>query len=198
MSNQASNAADVSKKLRDQLTAMQKSLKLQMFRALTMLEVEIVNNIRSKSGLMVGSGALLNSIGASKAVVQDSAGNVTGTIGPQGVVYAAIQEFGGIIRPVNKNNLTIPVQENRRKDGSPIVTIRDLMAQRGAGLSFIAKGVIFQKQSKDDKIPQPMFILKNSVTIPSRPYLRPALVAKQDQILKDFGVFLMGAFKNSK
>lgn len=92
-----------SKQLRDELEASlavyQKNLQFQVFRALTILEAEILQNIRSKSGLRVRSGSLLNSIGASKRVYEDQAGNVVGEIGPQGIPYARIHEFGGTTRP---------------------------------------------------------------------------------------------------
>lgn len=191
----STNADEVAEEIRAQLKAMQKSISQQMRRALTTLEAEIVQNVRSKSGLHVRTGALLNSIGGSKKVTVNSDGSVTGQIGSVGIPYAAIHEFGGTVKAVNKQYLAIPTEENRRNDGSPIVTTDALRAMQKLGLSFIDKGVIFQKTSKEDQTPIAMFILKKSVDIPARPYLRPALAAKQDQILKDFGIFLAAAFE---
>lgn len=84
---------------KQQLRAYQQGLTASVWRALTILEAEILQNIRSKSGLKVRSGSLLNSIGASKKVETKGDGTVEGTIGPQGIPYAAIHEFGGRTSP---------------------------------------------------------------------------------------------------
>ncbi len=189
----SSNADEVAKDLAQRLAAMKKQLKQQMFRALTVLEAQIVQNVRSNSGLHVRTGNLMNSIATSKKVEVTADGSITGTIGSVGIIYAAIHEFGGTIVPKNKQFLAIPTEENRRPDGSPIVTTGQLQIYQKMGLAFIDKGVIFQRESKDAP-PQAMFILKRSVDIPARSYIRPALAAKKDQILKDFGLFIQASF----
>jgi len=93
------NASELKKEIAERLKAYQRDMKLQVFRALSLLEAEIMQNIRSKSGLKVRSGSLLNSIPASKKVTVESDGTVTGQIGPQGIPYAAIHEFGGKTAP---------------------------------------------------------------------------------------------------
>lgn len=156
-----SNADELKKVLTDQLAQYQKQLKYQIFRALTIVEAEILANIRSKSGLKVRSGSLLNSIGASKKITEDSKGNIVGEIGPQGIPYAAIHEFGGVTRPhkIEPRNADV--------------------------LAFqIGKENVFAK-----------FVNHPGSKIPARPYLRPALAAKEDEILKTFGVFLVATFK---
>ena len=112
--------------------------------------------------------------------------------------YAAIQEFGGIITPKNRQFLAIPTQENRRRDGSPIVTTGQLRTLQKLGLAFIANGTIFQRVLGKNQPPQAMFILRKSVDIPARPFLRPALVAKQDDIMTTFWLFLPAAFDGDK
>lgn len=92
------NAGDIASELEAQMDFYQKNLAGTIFDALTILEAEIIQNIRSKSGLHVRSGTLLNSIGASKRVFLEGP-NVVGEIGPEGVPYAAIQEFGGTTSP---------------------------------------------------------------------------------------------------
>lgn len=169
------------------LREVKQGLKLQMFRALTILEAAIKDNIRSKSGLKVRTGRLLNSV---KKEIVEEGDTLYGEVGTEGVPYAGIHEFGGTITPKNAQNLTIPTSRNRRADGSPRMSIRDVFATKKA---FIAKGIVFLKKSKDDI--EPMFILKKSVTIPARPYIQPALAAKKEQILKDFGLFLVAAFE---
>lgn len=184
------NSKEVAEVLRAQLSTMQNRLKEQVFKALTLLEAQILQNIRKDSGLQVRSGKLLNSIGKSKKVTVTGAGEITGEIGPKGVPYAAIHEFGGTIFPVKAKALTIPTEENRRADGQPKIPVDRLKD------AFIAKGMIFQKigKGKNAQI-TPMFILRSSVKIPARPYLAPALAAKKEEILKDFGVFLSMSFR---
>lgn len=183
------NSEEILRKLEDELAAYKKNLKGQVFSALTLLETEILAQIRSKAGLHVRTGALLNSIGRSKKVYEQN-GVIVGEIGPEGIPYAAIHEFGGVVVPKNKQFLAIPTPENRRADGLPIMTTQEL---KNTGNSFVRKGMIFLSEGK--KI-TPMFFLKRSVTIPARPYLSTALAAKQDEILKEFGVFLQMSFPN--
>ncbi len=181
----------VADRLTKSLATVQAQLKKTMFRALTILEFEILNNIRTKSGLTVRSGRLLNSIGNSKHVVVESDGSVSGEIGPKGVPYGRIQELGGTIVPVKAKALTIPTDFNRRRDGTPKVTTSQLSDK-----AFSRKGILFDVEGTGaaQKL-LPMFILKKSVTIKARPYLAPALAAKQDEIAKTFGIFLSMAFK---
>lgn len=183
-----SNAQEIAQELEDGVTQYKRELKWQMFRALSLLEGQIMQNIRKNAGLQVRTGSLLNSIPASKKVTEIN-GAVTGEIGPEGVEYAAIHEFGGTILPKKAKNLTIPTEFNRRRDGLPKITVRDLMAMKGQ--SFIANSAIFKKEG--DQI-TPMFWLKKSVTIPKRPYLFPALKSKEKEILDNFGLFLSMAF----
>lgn len=155
------NAGEVRKEIESELSSFQKNLKFQVFRALTILEAEILQNLRSRSGLRVRSGTLLNSIGASKKVYEEAGGNVVGEIGSQGVPYAAIHEFGGTTKPhrIEPRNARV--------------------------LAFQANGQdVFAK-----------FVNHPGSVIPARPYLRPALAAKEDEILQTFGLFLIATFK---
>ena len=156
-----SNIKDVVDTLKEKLSEYQSQIETTVFRALTLLEAEIVQNIRSGSGLKVRTGNLLNSIGASKRVTTEANGAVTGSIGPEGVVYAAIHEFGGVtsphrIEPRSRNSLKF----------------------------FGDKGETFAK-----------FVNHPGSRIPARPYLRPAVLAKEDEILKEFGLMIKTAFK---
>lgn len=155
------NAGELKDAIGKQLSEYQKQLKFQIFRALTVLEAEILQNIRSKSGLKVRSGSLLNSIGASKKVIEEANGTVVGEIGPQGIPYAAIHEFGGVTKPhrIEPRNAKILAFQ---MGGSPVFA---------------------------------RFVNHPGSRIPARPYLRPALAAKQDEIMKTFGVFLIQVFK---
>jgi phage gpG-like protein len=191
------NSKQAADQLREELKAMKKKLRQQVFRALTILEAEILQNIRKNSGLHVRTGALLNSVGSTKKVIEEKDGEITGQIGTQGIPYARIHEFGGTVKPVNKQFLAIPTDENRRADGSPEVSTARLMVLQKLGLSFIHNGVIFMK-ILGNKQPKPMFILRKSVNIPARPYIRPALAAKQEQIMREFGIMIHAAFESKE
>ena len=87
--------------------------------------------------------------------------------GPE-VDYAAIHNFGGVIRPKKKKFLTIPFP------GGPADKPVPLRASDFTD-TFVAKGIIFQRKKKVKKAKNaqiiPLFILKKSVTIPARPYM---------------------------
>ena len=74
------------------------------------------------------------------------------------LAYARIQHEGGTIRPKSARFLAIPL--------CPAAAARK---PRDFTDTFIAKGVIFQKQP--GKAPLALYALKRSVTLPARPYL---------------------------
>lgn len=156
----ASNAGDTIKELQSDLEKYQKNLEFQMFRAISVLEAEILANIRSKSGLHVRTGNLLNSVEATKKVYRDASDNVVGEIGSQGVPYARIHEFGGRTKA------------------------HDIRPRVADALHFMAGGKeVFAK-----------VVHHPGSNIPARPYLRPALAATEEKILKEFGLFLRAVF----
>lgn len=203
----SSNAEEFAEQLRERIEAYRKDLEGKVFGALTLVESSILQNLRSNSGLHVRTGALLNSIGASKRVYRDADGNVVGEIGSQGIPYARIHEFGGTIVPKNARALTIPTEENRRPDGLPKYTIDDL--KRSGIPIFVAKGTLFAvfqrtRRTKGGMMGvggmgqiTPMFLLRSSVNIPARPYLRPAIAANEKKIIEEFGLFITAAFPSS-
>lgn len=75
------------------------------------------------------------------------------------VKYARIHELGGTITPKRAKALTVPMPgvRGRAKDYED---------------TFIAKGMIFQRQEKGIEA---LFALKKSVTMPSRPYIVPSI-----------------------
>lgn len=128
------------------------------------------------SGLNARSGALRNSIrsvvksisGIGESELELSAG---GRFGGNDVRYARIHELGsdGPIRPKRAKNLAIPTKEARTAAGvSRVPSPRDFpdlrWAQSKGGQPMLV-----------DESGTPMFILRKSVTIPARPYLRPSL-----------------------
>lgn len=90
-------------------------------------------------------------------------GGVEGVWGSRDVNYALIHELGGVITAKNGHFLTIPVTEEARKS----------LGARTMNLSYgkTAKG---QPVLLDPATGIVHWLLKKSVKIPARPYLRPA------------------------
>jgi len=138
----------------------------------------------------------MNTWGENKKVIEGT-DTVTGEMSSAGVPYAAIHEFGGTIKAKGKA-LAIPLPENRKSDGSPKITIRELFGGLGSKVFTTPGGVVMLASSKGKKFTKltPMFVFKKSVDIKARPYIRPALAASKDTILKNFGLFIAAAFSN--
>lgn len=100
-------------------------------------------------------------------VTRSSPNYVEVTVGTD-LEYAAIHEFGGVIRPKNAKFLAIPITGAAKTYASP----RDFPDK----LHFIPSssgGVLANKEGAQ-------YILRSSVTIPAHPYLRPALGENED------------------
>lgn len=89
------------------------------------------------------------------------------------VVYAAIHEYGGTIRPKNASKLAIPIG-NLKGYASTHQGLRIAM-------SMAKKNVILVDQ--DGK---PQYVLKSSVTMPKRPWLAPAYEDSRGAIEGEF------------
>jgi len=116
--------------------------------------------------------------------IPDPGGTVTEVRGVVGtnLVYGPVHEFGATIRPKTKKWLTIPFP------GGGAVTA--LGVGRGSARefknTFIANDIIFgQSTGKSDKI-VPLFILKKSVTIKPRPFIRPAIDRNASNVRRVF------------
>jgi phage gpG-like protein len=183
------------KQMQDNLAEFKKLLSLQVFRALTVVEAAIKKQLRGPSGLKRRTGRLFNTWGENKKVIETGT-SVEGELSSAGVPYAAIHEYGGVIKPVNSENLAIPLPGNRRADGSPKVTLQQLFGSMKAQVFTTKNGVVMLSNGKKSKTAKltPMYVFKKSVTIPARPYIRPALAATQETILKNFGVFISATF----
>ncbi len=193
---------ELAKEIEDELTAYKKGMKMQIFRALTVLEVEIIANLRGRSGLHRRTGALMNSVSRSKRVFEDARGLLWGEIGPEGVPYAGIHEDGGVVNAKPGHSLTIPSEKNRRADGLPKITMQDLFGGKLGKNWFIHKGTVFavtgvKKSGKYKGFENltPLFYLRKQVTIPARPYLSTAMVIAGPKIMAEFGLFLSATFK---
>lgn len=87
---------------------------IQMYNAMTILEAQMKQNIRVKSGLNVRTGTLLNSV---QKHVSYTAGLVKGTVGPENVIYAATHEFGSKhwIQPKKEGGVLSWMQNGERR-----------------------------------------------------------------------------------
>lgn len=121
---------------------------------------------------LIDSGNLVNSIQAGKPT--GSGGTVEIKIGTN-AEYATVHEYGGTIRPKHAKSLAIPVSATAKKVKGP----RDF-----PGKLFLVK--------TDDKVylmgakGKIHYILVKSVTIPARPYLRPAVDEHRGEIEQAF------------
>jgi phage gpG-like protein len=150
------------------------------------------------SGLHVRSGTLRRSIVPGK-VDQTSKGIVGRVLIGQGIPYARIQEYGGTIKPVRAQYLAIPLEAVKTPSG--VAKFGPRQAEQFGWQTFIAKHIIFGKRPGESSAASalskafpdiaasarsasitPLFALKKSVTLPARPYLRPAVKAKAPEI----------------
>jgi phage gpG-like protein len=156
----------------DTLVVGQKELDVAMIKALKALDP--VNRRRAlKRGGVVLEGwmkvniqrqGLIDTGNMRGAVSTEEESDDVVSVGPRNVQYAAIHEFGGTIRPVNAKYLAIPVTKAARYAGSPRRFGGKLHAQMVAGGGALV-----------DENGDIQYALKKSVTIPARPYVRPAV-----------------------
>jgi HK97 gp10 family phage protein len=124
----------------------------------------------NKSFSKEATGALQESI--QLKVTAQNANSAKCQVGPT-MIYGRIQELGGTIKAINSSFLTIPVTGAAKAAGS----------SRGMDLKPImnksrSSGVLV------DKAGTVHFVLKSQVTLPARPYLRPAFDEHKSDIKK--------------
>ncbi len=96
-------------------------------------------------------------------------------IGGGVVKYAALQEYGGVVKPTRAKFLAIPLEAAKTAAGvSRYVSPRDLSD------TFIRGGIIYQNQ---DGKAVPMFALRKSVRIPPRLGVRETWEADREKRL---------------
>lgn len=126
-----------------------------------------------RSGFKTSRGAagLSGSIG-----YEINARNLRSRIGSS-LRYARIQEQGGTITPKSASKLAVPVtDEARRARGPRSMSDLELIPRQGRP-SLLAR--IDENFDLDVQ-----FVLLDSVTLPPRPYLRPAVYNERDRINK--------------
>lgn len=190
----------VNKDLEDAHRKFRDRRRLEMFRALSIIEAQTKANIRKN--FTIRTGTLLNSV--KKKVVEDD-NELIGLIEVD-APYAAMLEFGsagdedvpaskrlpgGVITPKRSKYLAIPFPGTTGPDGIARLKPRELIdpvfiPSRKGGF------VMGTKTPGGNFIPQ--FILKESVKIEARPYLRPAFEASEKRIEERFEMFLKRTF----
>lgn len=161
-----------------------RGLKMVMWRALTLLEASIVQNIRRQ--FRQRTGTLMNSIAESKQV-REEGDKLVGEIGAIGVKYGLIHEEGGLIKPRKAKMLAIPLDPVLGPDG---IARSNPLDFKGKSFWYTsAAGSLFLAQPKGKSI-ELLFLMRNQVQMPARPYLRPALEKNRERIAEKFGLFL--------
>lgn len=145
--------------------------------------IEANAKVNAQARFDANTGNLMGSINTQ--VLEESAEQVTVGVGPS-VVYGRIQELGGTVRPVSAKHLAVPV--NARKNTTP----RDypdlkLIHPKGGDPLLVEPG-------EGGRV---MFVLKKSVTLPARPYLRPAVDEHEKEIIDAIAENLRIEIENS-
>jgi len=133
-------------------------------------------------------GLLYNAISSTKGE------NLSASVYTSGVEYARIQEFGGIIKAKSSKYLTIPLNDQAARMRERTSTLRSLnltfVPGNHRGVAFLAQTKGRGKNSKSTL----MFMLKPTVRLPARPYLRPAFQS-HEVVAKMLAAFCRGARK---
>lgn len=137
-----------------------------MLRIGYLLEAQIKLNIRSRK--LIDTGRLINSI--KSELTKDGV-----QVGAYNIPYAAIHEFGGVIQARNARYLTIPLAPEFK--GRYATEFNDLFVKRIRNRLFLVRRL-------DSGQLQFCYILRENVTIPARPYMRPALEKHKDRIVE--------------
>jgi phage gpG-like protein len=156
------------------------AIEVAIFRLIHELELYIKEHSYPDSGLHVRTGDLRRSIRA-QPVERTVAGVRGKVIAGQDLPYAQIQEYGGTIVPVKAQYLAIPIGDTLTPAGVPRFGPRE--AEAAGYKTFIAKNIIFG--TKPGEAATPLFVLKKSVDIPARPFMRPAFDHFKPKIIQD-------------
>lgn len=129
--------------------------------------------------LKVRSGRLRASIAGTTRIRNDVFEIVlrAGGEGDANVSYAAIHEYGGIIRPKRGRFLTIPLKPAKTARG--VSRFRSARDVPGLALVQSKKGQYMLVKSDTG---EPWYLLRQRVAIPARPYLLPALEVAADDL----------------
>ncbi len=100
--------------------------------------------------------------------------------------YARILHEGGVIRPVHAQHLAIPLDAARTAKGVARMSAREFISNPeslGFDRAFVnRKGTAIMGARGD--VAEPVFALKDSVTMPARPYIRDTVFERRTWILE--------------
>ncbi len=101
--------------------------------------------------------------------------------------YAAIHEFGGVVTPKTAGALAVPIGIAGRRaarDAGGSIRSLNLQAIKRPGRPTL----LVRPGPRKSMVP--LFVLKQSITLPPRPYIRPAVALARPRIVERFrGVF---------
>lgn len=130
------------------------------------------------------TGRLLNSIFSGFSPFNAGQSLPTGFIGTRGIPYGRIHEFGGVIEPVNAKHLWLKMHG---VSGFKRITPKEFVSKMQKNpkqyrIFKSKKGNLIAAFINNKKKIKPLFVLRDKVTIPARPYLQPAV----DEAVKKF------------
>lgn len=115
------------------------------------------------------TGFLKRSIGYE--VTGEGTGDLALRVFSAGAKYANLQEYGGVIRPVNADWLTIPLPDAKTPNGTPKGRARDFentfIFKSKRGNLLIAQHTFTRGGRRREK-PKLLFVLKKEVRVPAR------------------------------
>jgi phage gpG-like protein len=122
------------------------------------------------------SGRLLNSIYTALEIVN---GKPKGVIGTRGIPYGAIHEFGGDITPKKAKNLWVKqwggkADKFRRLTPTEFIKLKEQNPSQYKIFRSQKNNLIAAYTPTAGEV-VPLFVLRQRVTIPERPYIRPAV-----------------------
>lgn len=109
------------------------------------------------------------------------------------VPYAAIQQAGGIVRPVKAKALTIPAGANLTERGVPrYPTVKSLRQALGDKNVFQPKGKDYIMGLKGRKKAELYFVLKQQVKVPASGYITEAVKRARDGATEEIRKAIIG------
>ena len=159
-----------------------------MGQALHAIDAQIQRRLRGDP-LKRRTGNLGKSI--TQEVKDGGAGVIEGRIGPT-MIYGRIHEMGGLVSPVRRKYLAIPLDAAKTKAGvargGPLDYADTFVAKTRSG-----KLLIMQRQGKGAV---PLFALVSQVRIPARPYLAPSARAAMPRVTEILGDAYMASVES--
>jgi hypothetical protein len=168
------------------ITAHTETLLTLIFDAEGLAKANATRNFTGRNGRKL-SGRLLNSIFAGFTPFNAGQTLPIGYLGVRGIPYGRIHEYGGIIRPKKAKHLWLKqwggaADKFRRMTPTEFIQAKEQDHEHFKIFRSKAGNLIAAFQMLKSKPPTPLFVLRNQVTMPERPYLRPAM----DEALKKY------------